>query len=350
MKGALFVKKRGLICLALCLLLLFGGCAREQEAVVKTPDYPLDEQTVLHAFEDAGFSVMLSEEDTDAQPDCVRVTLRDPEKTYTEGGGHVLLASVLTANTEQGRAMTLSYWGDEEEAPAAKLDDWKKQLDLAETFYGLKEGTLYGAFSGMEVGGEHVKLEAAVDGGYCRVTYWKEKAWLNVYLTASREAAALLLDAPRCQVVLRRCWTTDDQGRYTTVFQPYMEASAGEDNFEKARSAYYEDSYRAYYDGFSSIVTQDCIETWMTNREPFKYDKLALENGCTIAPGEASFKIYKLYDDAVTYSFELPLTITQDSGETSEQTLTGQIQYSSTENRVSKITYDAFELSLGLDG
>ena len=52
----------------------------------------------------------------------------------------------------------------------------------------------------------------------------------------------------------------------------------------------------------------------------------------------------------MTYSFELPLTITQDSGETSEQTLTGQIQYSSTENRVSKITYDAFELSLGLDG
>lgn len=299
MKGALFVKKRGLICLALCLLLLLGGCAREQEAVVETPDYPLDEQTVLHAFEDAGFSVMLSEEDTDAQPDYVRVTLRDPEKTYTEGGGHVLLASVLTANTEQGRAMTLSYWGDEEAAPAAKLDDWKKQLDLAETFYGLKEGTLYGAFSGMEVGGEHVKLEAAVDGGYCRVTYWKEKAWLNVYLTASREAAALLLDAPRCQVVLRTFWTTDDQGRYTTVFQPYMEAGAGEDNFEKARSAYYEDSYRAYYDAFSVLVTEDCIETWMANRE---------------------------------------------------QTLTGQIQYSSTENRVSKITYDAFELSLGLDG
>ena len=75
----------------------------------------------------------------------------------------------------------------------------------------------------------------------------------------SREAAALLLDAPRCQVVLRTFWTTDDQGRYTTVFQPYMEACAGKSDEERARSVYYEDSYRAYYYGFSSLVTQDCI-------------------------------------------------------------------------------------------
>lgn len=343
------MKKRSLICL-LCLLLLLGGCAKEQEAAVEAPDFPLDEQTILSAFEDAGFSVMLSEGDTDVQLDRVRVTLRDPERTYTEGGGHVLLASVLTANTEQGRAMILSYWGDENAAAPAKLDDWKKQLSLAEMFYGLKEGALYGAFSGMETGGEQVKLEAAVEGGYCRVTYWKEKAWLNVYLAASREAVSLILDAPRCQAVLRFFWTTDDWGRYTAVFQPYMEACAGKSNYEKARSAYYEDSYRAYYDAFSGIVTQDCIETWMTNREPFQYNKLALENGCTITPGEAKFEIYRLYDDAVTYSFELPLTITRDTGETSEQTLTGQIQYSTIENRVSKITYDAFELSFGQDG
>ena len=59
--------------------------------------------------------------------------------------------------------MTLSYWGDEETAPAANLDDWKKQLGLAETFYGLKSGVLYGALSGMQVDGENIKLEAAVD-------------------------------------------------------------------------------------------------------------------------------------------------------------------------------------------
>ena len=214
------MKKYGWISLMLCVLLLLGGCAKEQEAAVQPPEFPLDEQTVFDAFEDAGFSVILSEEDTEAQPDRVRVTLRDPERTYAEGGGHILVASVLTANTEQGRAMTLSYWGDEETAPAANLDDWKKQLGLAETFYGLKSGVLYGALSGMQVDGENIKLEAAVDGGYCRVTYWEEKAWLNIYLTPSREAAALLLDAPRCQVVLRTFWTTDDQGRYTTVFQP----------------------------------------------------------------------------------------------------------------------------------
>ena len=338
------MKKYGWISLMLCVLLLLGGCAKEQEAAIAEPEFPLDEQTVFGAFKDAGFSVILSEGDTDAQPDRVRVTLRDPEKTYTEGGGHILVASVLTANTEQGRAMTLSYWGDEEAAPAANLDDWKKQLGLAETFYGLKEGTLYGALSGMQVDGENVKLETEVDGGYCRVTYWEEKAWLNIYLTPSREAAALLLDAPRCQAVLRFFWTTDDKGRYTTIFQPYMEACAGVSNEEKARSKYYERSYLAYYDGFSNYVTQDCIETWMANREPFKYDALALENGCTITPGEAKFEIYKLYDDAVTFSFELPLTVTQDSGETREQTLTGQVQLDLVQNQVSKITYDTIDL------
>ena len=74
------------------------------------------------------------------------------------------------------------------------------------------------------------------------------------------------------------------------------------------------------------------------------YDKLALENGCTITPGEAKFEICKLYDDAVTYSFELPRTITQDTGEASERTLTGQVQLDLVQNQVSKITYDAMDL------
>ena len=60
----------------------------------------LPHMSIYSTFEDAGFSVILSEEDTEAQPDRVRVTLRDPERTYAEGGGHILVASVLTANTE----------------------------------------------------------------------------------------------------------------------------------------------------------------------------------------------------------------------------------------------------------
>ena len=58
------MKKYGWISLMLCVLLLLGGCAKEQEAVVQPPEFPLDEQTVYSAFEDAGFSVILSEEDT----------------------------------------------------------------------------------------------------------------------------------------------------------------------------------------------------------------------------------------------------------------------------------------------
>ena len=58
------MKKYGWISLMLCVLLLLGGCAKEQEAAVQPPEFPLDEQTVYSAFEDAGFSVILSEEDT----------------------------------------------------------------------------------------------------------------------------------------------------------------------------------------------------------------------------------------------------------------------------------------------
>ena len=46
MKGALFMKKYGWISLMLCVLLLLGGCAKEQEAAVQPPEFPLDEQTV----------------------------------------------------------------------------------------------------------------------------------------------------------------------------------------------------------------------------------------------------------------------------------------------------------------
>ena len=54
------MKKYGWISLMLCVLLLLGGCAKEQEAAVQPPEFPLDEQTVYSTFEDAGFSVILS--------------------------------------------------------------------------------------------------------------------------------------------------------------------------------------------------------------------------------------------------------------------------------------------------
>ena len=75
------MKKCWIFSLMLYAILLLGSCAKEQEAAVQPPEFPLDEQTVYSAFEDAGFSVILSEEDTEAQPDRVRVTLRDPERT-----------------------------------------------------------------------------------------------------------------------------------------------------------------------------------------------------------------------------------------------------------------------------
>ena len=342
------MKKRGLICLLLSALLLCGCTEKtvleKAEQTPPIPTYPMREDIVLSAFSDAGYAVILDPNDTEETSDRSSIVLRDKEKTYTEGGNNVLVANVISAITDQGRALSLSFFGEEGANKPANLDDWKAQLGLAETFYGLEKGVLSDALSKIMAEGGEAPFEFGVLGAYCRVRYRADMAWLTIYLTQSEDAMQLLMDTPMCRVLLERFWTTDDQGRYTTIFQPYMEASAGKDNYEQARSAYYEDSYRAYYDSFSNYVTQNCIETWMANREPFKYDKLAMENDCRVTPGNVDFAVYKRYDDAVTYSFTMKLTIENGAGETTARKMTGQITFDTAQNRVSKVTFDKVNL------
>ncbi len=112
------MKKRGLICLLLCALLLLSGCAKETvlekaEQTLPIPNYPLREDAVLSAFTDAGYGVVLDSNDTEETSDRSSIVLRDKEKTYTEGGNYVLVANVISANTDQGRALSLSFFGEE---------------------------------------------------------------------------------------------------------------------------------------------------------------------------------------------------------------------------------------------
>ena len=79
------MKKRGLICLLLCALLL-SGCAKETvlekaEQTLPIPNYPLREDAVLSAFTDAGYGVVLDSNDTEEASDRSSIVLRDKEKT-----------------------------------------------------------------------------------------------------------------------------------------------------------------------------------------------------------------------------------------------------------------------------
>lgn len=333
------MKKRGLICLLLCALLLCG-CTEtvlmRAEQTLPIPTYPMHEDMVLSAFTDAGYAVVLDSNDTEETADRSSIVLRDKEKTYTEGGNNVLVANVISANTDQGRALSLSFFGEEGANKPANLDDWKTQLGLAETFYGLEKGTLYDALSTVMAEDKEPPFEFGVLGAYCRVRYRADMAWLTIYLTQSENAMQLLMDTPMCRVLLERFWTTDWNGQYTRL-APYFETAA-----EDPTS--FENAVMTYYDSFEPLLTEDCLNSWINARTPYKYDKLAMDNDCRVTPGNIDFTVYQRYDDAVTYSFTMKLTIENGAGETESRDMTGQITFDTAQNRVSKVTFDKVNL------
>ena len=334
------MKKRGLICLLLCALLLCGCTEKtvleRAEQTPPIPNYPLSEDAVLSAFTDVGYAVILDPNDTEETSNRSSIVLRDKEKTYTEGGNNVLAANVISANTDQGRALSLSFFGEEGANKPANLDDWKAQLGLAETFYGLEKGSLSDALSIVMKEDSEPPFEFGVPGAYVRVRYREDMAWLTIYLTQSENAMQLLMDTPMCRVLLERFWTTDWNGQYTRL-KPYFETAAKDpESFENA--------VKAYYDGYAPLLTEDCLNSWMNARTPYKYDELAMENDCRVTPGEIGFVVYQRYDDAVTYSFTMQLTIENGAGETEKRDMTGQITFDTAQNRVSKLTFDKVEL------
>lgn len=146
-----------------------------------------------------------------------------------------------------------------------------------------------------------------------------------------------MTDEEICQEVLKRYWTTDFEGRFT-AFQPIMESGDAK-AIEKA--------YSAYYDSLRNLITDECLNAWTLSREPYKYERSAMDRGYRITPGAMSFAVYQTYDDAVTYSFTMELSAEDAEGTTTQTTVNGQIQIIISQKRVSKITYDKFELPIG---
>ena len=81
-------------------------------------------------------------------------------------------------------------------------------------------------------------------------------------------------------------FTSDYQNRYSSMSQ---EADWSEE----------------YYQDFSEAATQECLEQMIANREPFKYDKLAEENGEKITVESVSFSVYD--QENKVYTFEAVL-------------------------------------------
>ena len=97
-------------------------------------------------------------------------------------------------------------------------------------------------------------------------------------------------------------FTSDYQNRYSSMSQ---EADWAEE----------------YYQDFSEVVTQECLEQMIANREPFKYDKLAEENGEKITVESVSFSVYD--QENKVYTFEAVLKSTGGASKTCQ--VSGQI-------------------------
>ena len=96
-------------------------------------------------------------------------------------------------------------------------------------------------------------------------------------------------------------FTSDYQNRYSSMSQ---EADWAEE----------------YYQDFSEVATQECLEHMIANREPFKYDKLAEENGEKITVESVFFSVY---DQENKDTFEALLKSTGGASKTCQ--VSGQI-------------------------
>lgn len=106
-------------------------------------------------------------------------------------------------------------------------------------------------------------------------------------------------------------FTSDYNQRYTNLM------SNGVDLVEES-----ETYYEAYYSDISSLVTQECLNTLIANREPIKYDKQAADNGESITVADVTFEEYNSENGVYLFT----VTLEADNGSsTSTYDVTGQI-------------------------
>lgn len=130
------------------------------------------------------------------------------------------------------------------------------------------------------------------------------------------------------KTALCKVFTSNDRSRYN-AYLTALETGGAEEAIKK------------YYEDFSDVLTQDCMDSWMAARTPLKYDKLLNESDCSTDVTDISLEEYQRYDDAVTYSFTVTIRHYNFSANMeSEKTVTGQIQVGTEENLVRKLSID----------
>lgn len=127
---------------------------------------------------------------------------------------------------------------------------------------------------------------------------------------------------PVWDAFLTAFFTSDYNGRYTK-------------SFPKGNPD--DDGLMPYYDTLRDLVTENCLDRLMESRLPLSYDKNCLAESEQTRPGAVKASIYSEDEESVTYSFELELTLTKDSGSTRTIHQNGQVTVDKEENKVSHL-------------
>lgn len=170
-----------LVCALLALFLLCApfGCTSK----LPKPPFPLAEETLMQEVEAAGFSWVLSKDETQSyQEGHIAYVLRDPtEKPAEEAIDTRLWASVSSALVDGEHELFLIFDSAPVSTDGGKTplvfswEDWKAQLFLAARLYGgfASESALYDALAAQTVSpdAQSFAYEATFPHAYCRVSY-----------------------------------------------------------------------------------------------------------------------------------------------------------------------------------
>lgn len=212
----------------ICTFLAFGvlfslaGC---QKNALPRPDFPLEEDTILAALEQAGLPGVISESETRSYVEGqMAYTLRDPAKTYGDTENKVMVAGISSAITEGERFLSMIFSSAPGEPAAFPFawEDWEKQIVFTTLLFGgfADEEAVYRAFSGKKTPEDEESFEwkAQLPGGYCTVSYR-----VNDYLKATEVHNSSSEPIENIASYIVRVTIYESKALYQRMYQEMME-------------------------------------------------------------------------------------------------------------------------------
>ena len=152
---------------AICLL---SGCKKD---VHFQTSFPLEEDAIVSALEKTGLQGKISDSETESYADGhILYVVRSETETYGDSDNGVMIASVSSAETSDGRKLYAAFdWTNTDEF---SWEDWKQQIAFATLLYGgfANEDDVYKVFCEKELPDSSPFVwEEELSGAHCRITY-----------------------------------------------------------------------------------------------------------------------------------------------------------------------------------